>query len=179
LASMWKTTGPGEFVTPSGPGSDRDFETPTMAFHSTSVDNGAKVIKSGGLKKGVAASDGAAGYVYVEKDSRRHLSLRYATVTLCQCNPALATCAVLELCVDRGQPDWGVRSVVRGQWVQEEHRIFITGVFTHVFPIAQLYAKGFLGWARIHNSVITALQNLQVDDHGRTWVAKTTDEEMD
>ena len=170
---MWRTTGDGKLF------KFRDFRVPTKAFHACSVDVGAKVIKSGGLKKGVAASDGAAGYAYVEKDKRKSLALTYATHTLHQCNPAIATCAVLELCVDRGETAHGVRSVVRGQWVQEEHRIFITGVFTHVFPIAQLYAKGFLGWCRIHISVFTALQNLQVDDHGKALAKIAADEDMD
>ena len=164
---------------PSGPGAKRVFQAPTLAFHSTSVENGAKIIKSGGFKKGVAASGGAKGYVFVEKNDRRHLGFRYATVTLCKCNPALATCAVLELCVDRGDTEHGVQSVVRGQWVQEEHRVFITGVYTHIFPIAHLYAKGMCGWAAIHESVFDNLQYLQVGNHGHAWLAKPTDVDVD
>ena len=104
--------------------------------------------------------------------------LNYATHSLHHDNPTIATCAILELCVDRGDADYGVRSVVRHQWVQQEHRIFITGVYTHVFPIAQLYTKGFIVWYRIHNTVFEALQTLQVDDHGNP-LARTRDDDSD
>ena len=39
LATMWNISGAGDFVRPTGPGSDRNFQTPTLAFHSTSVEN--------------------------------------------------------------------------------------------------------------------------------------------
>ena len=145
---------------PSGPGAKRVFQAPTLAFHSTSLENGAKIVKTGGLKKGVSNSGGANGYVFVEKQDRKHNGFRYATCALCESNPALVKCAVFELCVDRGDTEPGIQSVVREQWVQEEHRIFITGVYTHIFPIAHLYAKGMCGWAAIHESVFDNLQYL-------------------
>ena len=160
-------------------GAMRSFDVPTLAFHSTSVENGAKIVRNGGLKKGVSNSGGANGYVFVEKNDRRHHGFRYATVTLCKDNPALATCAVFQLCVDRGDTVHGVKRVVKGQWVQEEHRVFITGVYTHIFPIAHLYAKGMSGWASIHESVYTNLQHLQVGKSGNAWLARPTDADMD
>jgi hypothetical protein len=178
LATMWNLA-PGDFMEPQGPGAERQFQVPTTAYHSTSVENGAKIAKSGGLKKGVSNSGGANGYVFVEKNGRKHLGFRYATATLCQSRPAFAKCAVFELCVDRGDTEHGIKSTVKEQWVQEEHRVFITGVFTHIFPIAHLYSKGMCGWAAIHESVFANLPYLQVGDHGHAWLEKPTDEDMD
>ena len=92
--------------------------------------------------------------------------LNYGTHTIHRNHPTIATCAILQLCVDRGPTGYGVRRTVRGQWVQQEDRVFIVGVYTHLFPIAQLYAMGFIGWYRIHNTVFEALQILQVDEKG-------------
>ena len=159
LASMSSSAEDGQIFQP------KDFEVPTLAYHSCSVDTGAEVIKSGGLKVGVAASDGVEG-VYCEGDKRKDCLLNYGTHTIHRDHPTIATCAILELCVDRGHAGYGIRQTVQKQWVQQEDRIFIVGVYTHLFPIAQLYAKGFIGWYRIHNTVFTALHILQVDDNG-------------
>ena len=185
FATMWNLS-PGDYIrvppTPSSPGTwcipnaDKQvFQVPTRAFHATSVENGAKIAKTGGLKNGVSNSGGANGYVFVENEKRKLLGFRYATCTLCLSNPALVKCAVFELCVDRGPTEHGIQRVVRDQWVQQEHRIFITGVFTHIFPIANLYAKGMRGWAAIHESVFDNLQHLQVGEDGHTWLEEDMD----
>jgi hypothetical protein len=67
--------------------------------------------------------------------------------------------------VDRA-PKYGERRIVNGQWVQQEDNVFIVGVYTHLFPIARLYAEGYHGWYRIQNSVFKTLQSLQVDEEG-------------
>ena len=97
--------------------------------------------------------------------------LIYATHTLLHSHPTLATTAIFELCVDRA-PQHGERRVVNGQWVQQEHNVFIVGLYTHIFPIAKLYTKGYYGWYRIHNSVFKTLQKLQVDEDGEPRTAE-------
>jgi len=149
-----------------------DFAQPTAAFHSTSVEQGAQIVKDGGLKTGVAASDGAPG-IYCENKKRKSNVLIYGTHTLHHNHPTSATCAVFELCVDRAAKH-GERRVVKGQWVQQEHNVFIVGVYTHLFPIAKLNTDGYYGWYRIHCSVFRTLQNLQVDEDGEPLTAEAT-----
>ena len=132
-----------------------------LIMAAASLPTAAEVIKEGGLKTGVAATGGVKG-VYAEGDKRKANVCIYATHTLLPSHPQVATCVILELCVDRGA---GARTI-HGQWVQQEHAVFITGVYTHVFPIARLYTKGFIGWYRIHDSVFDTLHTLQVDDDG-------------
>ena len=152
-------------------------EIPTLAFHSCSVETAAEVIKSGGLKTGVAASDGAVG-VYCEGEARKTGVSIYGAHTLLEKHKTIATCAILELCVDRVPTAQGVRRTVREQWVQQEDRVFIVGVYTHLFPIAQLYAPGFTGWYRIHDTVFETLHILQVDENGAACNESDHDPEL-
>ena len=145
------------------------FGQPTLAFHASSIEQAAETIRSGGLQIGVAATDNALG-IYCESEKRLAHVLIYATHTLLHAHPTLATTTVFELCVDRA-PQHGERRVANGQWVQQEHNVFIVGVYTHIFPIAKLYTQGYYGWYRIHNSVFKTLQNLQVDEDGEPLTA--------
>jgi hypothetical protein len=146
------------------------FEQPTLAFHASSIEQAAETIRSRGLRVGVCASDDAPG-IYCEREKRLANVLIYATHTLLHAHPTLATTTVFELCVDRAHQH-GERRVVNGQWVQQEHNVFIVGVYTHIFPIAKLYTTGYYGWYRIHNSVFETLQDLQVDEDGEPLTAE-------
>ena len=84
--------------------------------------------------------------------------------------PTLATTTIFQLCADRGNQGHGERRVANRQWVQQEHNVFIMGVYTDVFPIAKLYTKGHNGWYRIHHSVFETLQNMQVDEDGEPLI---------
>ena len=119
----------------------------------------------GGLQTGVAVTDGAVG-IYCEGEHRMHLGMNYATHSVVEAHPALVITTMFELCVDRSEC-YGERRVAHRQWVQQEHNVFIVGVYTHLLPIAKLYTKGFNGWFRIHCSVFAALQDLEVDEDGR------------
>ena len=147
-----------------------NFTTPTLAFHASGVPQGAQTIISGGLQTGVSASDGAKG-IYCEKKARKANVMIYASHTLLHAHPTLATTAIFELCVDRA-PKHGERRTVKGQWIQQEHNVFIVGVYTHVFHIASLYTPGYYGWYRIHNSVFKTLHKLQVDEDGEPRTAE-------
>ena len=117
-----------------------DFGQPTLAFHASSVKQGAETIRSGGLQIGVSATDDAPG-IYCESEKRLANVLIYATHTLLHSHPTFATTAIFELCVDRA-PQHGERRVVNGQWVQREHNVFIVGLHTHIFPLPSCTPKG-------------------------------------
>ena len=42
----------------------------------------------------------------------------------------------------------------------------VTGVYTHLLPIADLYGPGFHGRYRIHNSVYVTLDSTYIEDEG-------------
>ena len=112
----------------------------------------------------VAVTDNAEG-IYCEGQDRKQNVLIYGTHPLLRSRLNIAPCALFQFCVDRS-PKHGQRRTANGQWVQQGDNVFIVGVYTHLFPIARLYAEGFYGWYRIHNSIFKTLQILQVDEDG-------------
>jgi hypothetical protein len=38
--------------------------------------------------------------------------------------------------------------------------VIITGLYTHMFSVTQLYTKGYMGWFRVHTSVWDELKGL-------------------
>ena len=141
------------------------FKLPTTAYHASSIEQAAQIVKHGGLQTGVAVTDGAEG-IDCEPERRLFLTLNYGTHSLVKANPALAISTIFQLCVDRSEC-YGERRVANRQWVQQEHNVFIVGIYTHLLPIAKLYTKGFNGWYRIHCSVFAALHDMEVDEDGR------------
>ena len=146
--------GPEDFEIP-------DFRCATLAYHGTSIQDGSKVIISGAMKAGVTSIAGHSG-ICVYSAERKQESLLHATHTLMPHHPEVAACAILELCVDRSKGT----QIEPGLWVQPEGTVMVTGVYTHLLPIADLYGPGFHGRYRIHNSVYVTLDSTYIDDEG-------------
>ena len=56
--------------------------------------------------------------------------------------------AFLELQVDRS-----VGQIINLQFVQPENSILITGLYTHMVRVTDLYTKGFNGWWNLHATI--------------------------
>jgi hypothetical protein len=139
-----------------------DFRSPTLAYHGTSIQDGSKVVISGAMKTGVTTIAGLSG-ICVYSAERKQESLLHATHTLLPHHPEVAACAILELCVDRSKGT----QVEPGLWVQPEGTVMVLGVYTHLLPIADLYAPGFHGRYRIHNSVYVTLHSIYIAEEGQ------------
>ena len=153
-----------------------EFREPKVAYHATSLSQGAQVVASGGLKVGVCATAGVKA-VYCERESQKTRCLIYATHTPVPGHPGFAVAVIFELCVDRQSP--GARTINNSQWGQCEDSNFITGVFTHIFPIARAYDNGFRGWFRLHLSLYAHLKRIRFDDDGRVVLDNTPPAEND
>ena len=152
------------------------YREPKVAYHATSLPEGVKVVRSGGLKVGVCATAGVKK-VYCERESQKTRCLIYATHTLVPGHPEFAVAVIFELCVDRQSS--GARTINNSQWGQCEDSNFITGVFTHIFPIARAYDKGFRGWYRLHLSLYAHLKRIRFDEDGRVVLDTTPPAEND
>ena len=134
------------------------MEDPKQAFHGTSLDSGATIIREGSVT-GVCATQEKTG-VYCEREARKACCLTYAPHTLIADTDSygLITTAIFELIVDRAVG----QTVNDGQWVQPPESIIITGVYTHIASVTSLYDKGYLGWYKIHESVYNNLKLIKI-----------------
>ena len=79
-------------------------------------------------------------------------------------HPLLVFGVVLELLVDRN-----MGSTVRGQWVQPQESVVITGINVHAINFLTTLHKGLGGWVRIHKDTLTNLAANVKNKDGIPW----------
>ena len=120
---------------------------PKVAYHGTSLVEAAKIIRTGGLKVGPSCHENKIG-VYCERESRKYSCMNYASHQMFFPGTGYLNRVIFELMVDRS-----VGRTIHEQWVQSPDSIIITGIYTHMVNVVDLYKNGFVGWYRIHHSV--------------------------
>ena len=143
-----------------------EFHEPKVAYHGTSIMNARCILSAGKIKTGVCITGtGEKIGVYCERAERKSSCMTYATHVLTE--HGLLAAAVFELAVDKS---YGTS--INRQWVIPEDKVIITGVFTHLLPWTDLYAKGYLGWYVVHES---AYKDVKQIDNADWWHPETSD----